>query len=1182
MARTGRFGSIPGRSPDLTATIVALMERYEGARDSNILAAWSSGGTFEGSKVTDERIKRWFKARRDEYTRDDPEWDHWDQQFQQIDYRIDESKMLLRYEQGRLTEAGASRWYKASAKKFPKNSEAWREAMRNAARFKKATQERSQSASNVSKSEQYQKRVYAIERTKVQPALAAVSLFEEMLQRVNLSGGEAGLRGLDITSLAQGDELLDEFLGSRDGRRFGKRWKNLTGDRFGWHSLKGMMDTAHEGTKQQARIARRFGYESYVPGYKERGREFKGYGQVVSLFRSGQWDVYREAAAGFRQGMLEAETAAERNGLRSDFAKTLHRLERKADKRGDNAFAGAVRGERLAVTGVTVTTQEPLSRDPTGRAAASGTSGAQAGEPRFIEGEEGVIDPKQYDTTSEYDFAYATQDAEIAKGLVDGTWVIERNPVTGKHKEVPMSVFTGGVIPIKSHATDYVRLPAVTLPNGDMISGGQAKVAIPKHEMQFLVGNEVIAVPGVLSWSNEDGVQLYSYAGGNGQFVVTSVVPFDIDDDDPTTPPGFWRNPQTGGVEPVYGEPIYDEKSGVVTQTLHPFHFAPPAQNVDEADQDFELRRSQYFSDRLSEQQLDTEAIERRSARPARMEQVPEPTAAQMAQGDSETGQQYKDRMRQLHSDVVTWQQQLAQQGVEVENPASESFIGWWGETDVRLSGGRQVERIRAIESADAAKADEDQRDWGWQTGKIINPEDPKAGYQAWLALDSSDPLRKSASLEGAKAKGAYVEAHATVPEAQRLTEARGAAVFSEDTAQARLTQEEFQSLDHWVRNSLGRGGWQAFEDADDDTRKAWSEQAGVFIGEQAPALAAATEARVTADGEEARFSESVEQVQGDIAVDDRLTPAIVIPKAATLPVILSEAAFTYDLTGVTMGFAGSQPARERLAAMPLAEREVVYQSVVEDMGWESNAEMQAQLVAEFDAITAHGQPGAQEDAYWVQEGALMGVRDSVAQSSMARRVRDAQTDVSPLAVTVQGDPIFIADLESSGLSREQINTKFPWLTPRDGPPAPFMSDALTPTGEPDVPSLGESLAPFRNNRVASALADVDQALGLRTFARGRPPAPTSPGLEAAITPRRLPLLKVTPQALPQPLAAPVAPAAPRTTAAPAPPGPSALPGLPSPAPAFTPKPFQRQVPGPGPLTTPPPFGAPNRRRPQR
>ena len=1074
MARTGRFGSIPGKSPDLTATIVALMERYEGARDSNILAAWSSGGTFEGSKVTDERIKRWFKARRDEYTRDDPEWDHWDQQFQQIDYRIEESKMLLRYEQGGLTEAGAGRWYKASAKKFPKNSEAWREAMRNAARFKKATQEKSRSASNVSKSEQYQKRVYALERTKVQPALAAVALFEEMLQRVNLSGGEAGLRGLDITSLAQGDELLDEFLGSRDGRRFGRKWKALTGDRFGWHSLKDLMDTAHEGTRQQGRIARRFGYESYIPGFKERGREFKSYGQDVGRFRSGQWDVYREAAAGFRQGMLEAETAAERNALRSTFSTTLYRLEMTADKRGDNAMAGALRGERLAVTGVTVTTQESLARDPTGKAAGSDTSGAQAGEPRFVEGEEGVIDPGQYNSTSEYDYAYAVQDAVIAQGLIDGSWVIERNPVTGEHKEVPLSAFTGGTIPMKSHATDYVRLPAATLPNGEMIEGGQARVAIAKHEMRFLVGNEPVAVPGVLTWSNEDGVQLYSYAGGNGQFIVTSVVPWDIDDDDPTTPPGFWRNPQTGGVEPIFGEPHYDEKSGMVTQTLHPFHFSPPVPHVDENDKDFDLRRSQYFSERLSEKQLDTEAVQRRSAQASTMEQVPALTPAQLAKGDSETAQQYKDRMRQLHSDVVTWQQQIAQQGGEVENPANESFVGWWGGMDVSLAA-TDHEAVR-----------------GRAGGNIDQP---------------------IAAAEG-----------------------RGADVFSKDTAREKLSSEEYQTLDTWVRNAVG--GWQAYEDADDDTRKAWSKQAGIFIDEQAPGLAASTEARVA----------------GDEVAEGR-TPGVVIPQTATLPLILSEAAYTYDITGVTMGFAGSQVARERLAAMPLAEREVVYQSVVEQMGWETNPEMQAQLVAEFDAITAHGQPGAQEDDYWVQEGALMGVQDSVAKASMTRRVRDAQTDVSPLAVNLRGDPIFLADLEASGVSREQIDTKFPWLTAREGPPAPFRSDALTPTGGPDATSFQASMASFGQNRVASALADVDQALGLRT-----PSVP--PGTVAsryfettqAVVPRRLPLLKVAPQVLPQPMSLPsVAP--PKATAPPPPPGPSSMPGFPSPAPGFAPTP---------------------------
>ena len=78
MARTGRFGHLPGSAPDLTGTIVALMEAYERQRDSNIIDAWQNGGEFEGRPVTDERLMQWYKTRRSQFTKDDPEYDYWD------------------------------------------------------------------------------------------------------------------------------------------------------------------------------------------------------------------------------------------------------------------------------------------------------------------------------------------------------------------------------------------------------------------------------------------------------------------------------------------------------------------------------------------------------------------------------------------------------------------------------------------------------------------------------------------------------------------------------------------------------------------------------------------------------------------------------------------------------------------------------------------------------------------------------------------------------------------------------------------------------------------------------------------------------------------------------------------------------------------------------------------------
>ena len=140
MARTGRFGRLPTASPDLSSQIVSMMEQWQNARDQNIMDAWQNGGKFEGEKVTDKKLLKHMRERRDSYEKDDPEWDEWNNEIWQTRYRVANEGVMMKYRQGKIGEAAVARHYREWAKKMPKNSSYYRTMMQDAGQWQKAAQ----------------------------------------------------------------------------------------------------------------------------------------------------------------------------------------------------------------------------------------------------------------------------------------------------------------------------------------------------------------------------------------------------------------------------------------------------------------------------------------------------------------------------------------------------------------------------------------------------------------------------------------------------------------------------------------------------------------------------------------------------------------------------------------------------------------------------------------------------------------------------------------------------------------------------------------------------------------------------------------------------------------------------------------------------------------------------------
>ena len=135
MARRGKFGRLPRQAPDLTGALVALIREAAAQVDSNLVDAWKNGGEVDGKAATDERLLKHFKMRRDQLSPDDPLWDEWDNRVKQYTFSIDESKLMVKWENQQVKEGDVRNFYRSWMAKTPKNTEFYRELARNAGKW---------------------------------------------------------------------------------------------------------------------------------------------------------------------------------------------------------------------------------------------------------------------------------------------------------------------------------------------------------------------------------------------------------------------------------------------------------------------------------------------------------------------------------------------------------------------------------------------------------------------------------------------------------------------------------------------------------------------------------------------------------------------------------------------------------------------------------------------------------------------------------------------------------------------------------------------------------------------------------------------------------------------------------------------------------------------------------------
>jgi hypothetical protein len=143
VARAGSFGRLPRQAPDLSGAIAALQREAQARFDSNMVDAWKNGGKVQGKAVTDDRLLAHFRKRRGDLSPTDPLWDEWNNRVIQYKFSIDESKLMVKWDNGKVSQAQVSQFYKNWMEKTPKNTEFYRTLAKQAGKWGAAARGRS-------------------------------------------------------------------------------------------------------------------------------------------------------------------------------------------------------------------------------------------------------------------------------------------------------------------------------------------------------------------------------------------------------------------------------------------------------------------------------------------------------------------------------------------------------------------------------------------------------------------------------------------------------------------------------------------------------------------------------------------------------------------------------------------------------------------------------------------------------------------------------------------------------------------------------------------------------------------------------------------------------------------------------------------------------------------------------
>lgn len=209
MARTGRFGRMPKAAPDLTSTIVQMLREYNTQVDQNFVDAWKNGGNVDGKPVTDGRLLAHFQSRRNQLSKDDPMYDQWSNRIDQYTFSIDDSKMQVKYDNGKANDAQMAAFYQKWADKTPDNTEFDRQLLSAVGKYRAASAAKGRAGRAAAGVSQFKTDITRIEDNGPKQAAAANDALVKFAVDTGIMPANAkSLANLDVSS-GRSAELLD-------------------------------------------------------------------------------------------------------------------------------------------------------------------------------------------------------------------------------------------------------------------------------------------------------------------------------------------------------------------------------------------------------------------------------------------------------------------------------------------------------------------------------------------------------------------------------------------------------------------------------------------------------------------------------------------------------------------------------------------------------------------------------------------------------------------------------------------------------------------------------------------------------------------------------------------------------------------------------------------------------------
>lgn len=497
MARTGRFGRLPRAAPDLTSTIMSMVEQYEGARDRNIIDAWQNGGTFEGKPVTDAMLLAHFDQRIKEISPDDPMHDYWVNTKWQYRFTIAEQKTSLAYERGNIGEAAVAGFYRAWAEKLPRQSAAWRDMMSSAAKFAKAVSAGSSASAAQARYDAAMRSITNINERRVQPAANAIGY----LNNVAVMSGLTSIDSFNLTDAADFEQILaltadDPMYGPLLIDAYDKAFPGKQTGSLSIKQLESLLGRGLEGTKDQLGIAKKNGIST--TGIETIASTLKQGRSTLRTYTKNVWGTYEslseELMAALDSDVIAGDPGAQA-ALMQQHGEALLKLSDKM-RMSDPARAGSLFREAHAWLGDIEGTKGPNTPGQDASSLATDFQANDSGPQSAAPSDSQQADARDAALTGEdvgasYSGLIAIHNSrlladEMAVGLADGSIVLAYDPSrpgteSQKYRPIPSdSIPPGGkLVTVKTPSrvyTDPKTGKTKTIPGG---ASGRVALPIP-------------------------------------------------------------------------------------------------------------------------------------------------------------------------------------------------------------------------------------------------------------------------------------------------------------------------------------------------------------------------------------------------------------------------------------------------------------------------------------------------------------------------------------------------------------------------------------------------------------------------------------------------------------------------------------------------------------------------------